>query len=157
VDNATVFMLVVAIMSLTGISAIGQHKYYARTVKRLACAHDEPGHILVTGRGKSRFRGAVVVLVLRRHDEVIKAAVVMEGASVLARFKDRQDWVGLSAREVLPGASPRVTAAVAQARTCIPGRRAPAMPRTRLVAPAARPAVPVVKRRREVETPLDPP
>lgn len=122
-DNATVFVLVVAIMSLTGISAIAQHKYYARTVKRLAHEHDEPGHMLVTGRGRSRFRGAIVVLVLRTHDERIKAAVVMEGASVLARFKERPDWVGLSAREPLPGSSPRVAAAVAEARTRVPGRR----------------------------------
>jgi glucitol operon activator protein len=123
VDNATVFVLVVAIMSLTGISAIAQHKYYARTVKRLAREHDEPGHMLVTGRGKSRFRGAIVVLVLRTHDETIKAAAVLEGASVLARFKPRPDWVGRSARDPLPGASPRVAAAVAEARSRVPGRR----------------------------------
>jgi glucitol operon activator protein len=135
VDNATVFVLVVAIMSLTGISAIAQHKYYARTVKRLAREHDEPGHMLVTGRGKSRFRGAIAVLVLRKHDEVIKAAVVMEGASVLARFKNRPDWVGLSARDPLPGASPRVAAAVAEARTRLPGRRVASAPATRFVAP----------------------
>ncbi|HLU60112.1 MAG TPA: transcriptional regulator GutM [Pseudonocardia sp.] len=122
-DNATVFVLVVAIMSLTGISAIAQHKYYARTVRRLAREHDEPGHVLVTGRGKSRFRGAIVVLVLRAGDEVIKAAMVLEGASVLARFKPRPDWVGRSAREPLPGASPRVAAAVAEARSRVPGRR----------------------------------
>ena len=138
-DNATVFVLVVAIMSLTGISAIAQHKYYARTVKRLAREHDEPGHMLVTGRGKSRFRGAIAVLVLRKHDEVIKAAVVMEGASVLARFKNRPDWVGRSARDPLPGASPRVAAAVAEARTRLPGRRVMSMPKPasamRFVAP----------------------
>jgi glucitol operon activator protein len=137
VDNATVFVLVVAIMSLTGISAIAQHKYYARTVKRLAREHDESGHILVTGRGKSRFRGAIAVLVLRKHDEVITEAAVMEGASVLARFKNRPDWVGRSAREPLPGASPRVAAAVAEARTRLPGRRV--MPKSatamRFVAP----------------------
>jgi DNA-binding transcriptional regulator of glucitol operon len=136
VDNATVFVLVVAIMSLTGISAIAQHKYYARTVKRIVREHDEPGHMLVTGRGKSRFRGAIVVIVLRPQDETIKAAVVMEGASVLARFKSRPGWVGLSARDPLPGASPRVAAAVAEARSQVPGRRrtvsAPAM---RFVAP----------------------
>jgi glucitol operon activator protein len=136
VDNATVFVLVVAIMSLTGISAIAQHKYYARTVKRLAREHDEPGHMLVTGRGKSRFRGAIAVIVLRTQDETIKAAVVMEGASVLARFKSRPDWVGRSARDPLPGASPSVSAAVAEARSQVPGRRstvsAPAM---RSVAP----------------------
>jgi glucitol operon activator protein len=135
VDNATVFVLVVAIMSLTGISAIAQHKYYARTVKRLAHEHDEPGHMLVTGRGKSRFRGAIAVLVLRKHDEVIKAAAVMEGATVLARFKHRPEWVGLSARDPLPGSSPPVAAAVAEARTRIPGRRTPSAPSMRFVAP----------------------
>jgi DNA-binding transcriptional regulator of glucitol operon len=129
VDNATVFVLVVAIMSLTGISAIAQHKYYARTVKRLAREHDEPGHMLVTGRGKSRFRGAIVVLVLRTADEVIKAALVMEGASVLARFKSRPGWVGRSARDPLPGSSPRVAAAVAEARSRVPGRRVRPVPR----------------------------
>jgi DNA-binding transcriptional regulator of glucitol operon len=135
VDNATVFMLVVAIMSLTGISAIAQHKYYTRTVQRLAREHNEPGYMLITGRGKSRFRGAIVVLVLRKHDEVIKAAAVMEGATVLARFKHRPDWVGLSARDPLPGSSPRVAAAVAEARTRVPGRRAPSAPSMRFAAP----------------------
>jgi glucitol operon activator protein len=134
-DNATAFVAVVAIMSLTGVSAIAQHKYYARTVKRLAREHDEPGHMLVTGRGKSRFRGAIVLLVLRSQDEMIKAAVVMEGASVFARFKSRPAWVGRCARDDLPGSSPRVAAAIAQARTQLPGRRAPVTPRTRLVAP----------------------
>jgi len=61
------------------------------------------------------------VLVLRKHDEQIKAASVMEGASVLARFKDRSDWVGLSARNPLPGCSPRLVAAVADARSHVPG------------------------------------
>lgn len=134
-DNATLFVLVVAVMSLTGISAIAQHKYYARTVKRLAREHDEPGHVLVTGRGRSRFRGAIVVLVLRTQDEVIKAARVMEGASVLARFKNRPDWVGRSARDPLPAASPRVADAVAEARRQLPGRRAPLPPRMRFAAP----------------------
>jgi glucitol operon activator protein len=138
VDNATVFVIVVAIMSLTGVSAIAQHKYYARTVKRLAREHDEPGHMLVTGRGKSRFRGAIVVLVLRTQDEMIKAAAVMEGASVLARFKNRPDWVGLSARDTLPGSSPRVAAAVAEARSRVPGRRVLSAPATRFVAPKRR-------------------
>jgi glucitol operon activator protein len=135
VDNATTFMIVVGLMSLTGISAIAQHKYYARVVKRLAREHNEPGCMLVTGRGKSRLRGAIVVLVLRKQDEVIKAAAVMEGASVLARFKDRSEWVGLSARDPLPGSSPRVAAAVAEARSQVPGRRVLTAPATRFAAP----------------------
>jgi glucitol operon activator protein len=71
------------------------------------------------------------VLVLRTHDEVIKAAVVMEGSSVLARFKNRPDWVGRSARDPLPGASPRVAAAVAEARSRVPGRRVHLAPEVR--------------------------
>jgi hypothetical protein len=53
----------------------------------------------------------------------------MEGASVLARFRPRPDWVGRSARDPLPGSSPRVAAAVAQARSRVPGRRVRPAPR----------------------------
>jgi DNA-binding transcriptional regulator of glucitol operon len=84
----------------------------------------------VSGRGKRRLRGAIVVMVLRTDDEQIQAATVMEGSTVLARFKDRDDWVGLSAREPLPDCSPRAATAVPDARTRVPGRRAP-LPRPR--------------------------
>ena len=47
----------------------------------------------------------------------------MEGATVLARFKERPDWVGLCARDDLPRCSPRLAKAVADARTHVPGRR----------------------------------
>jgi DNA-binding transcriptional regulator of glucitol operon len=120
-SNTQSFLLIVVAVLLTATSGLAQHKYYTRTVRRLAREHDEPGCVLVSGRGKSRFRGAIVVLVLRKHDEQIKAAAVMEGASVLARFKDRSDWVGLSARNPLPGCSPRLVAAVADARSHVPG------------------------------------
>jgi glucitol operon activator protein len=79
--------------------------------------------VLVSGRGKGRLRGAIVVLVLRKHDEVIRAAAVMEGATVFARFKERPAWVGRCARDDLPGCSPRVAKAVADARARVPGRR----------------------------------
>ena len=120
-SNTQSFLVIVAAVLLTATSGLAQHKYYTRTVRRLAREHDEPGCVLVSGRGKSRFRGAIVVLVLRKHDEQIKAAAVMEGASVLARFKDRPDWVGLSARNPLPECSPRLVAAVADARSHVPG------------------------------------
>ncbi len=120
-SNTQSFLLIVAAVLLTATSGLAQHKYYTRTVRRLAREHDEPGCVLVSGRGKSRFRGAIAVLVLRKHDEQIQAAAVMEGASVLARFKDRPDWVGLSARNPLPKCSPRLAAAVADARSRVPG------------------------------------
>jgi glucitol operon activator protein len=123
VNNVPSFVLMVVVVLLTGVSGLAQHKYYSRTVRRIARAYDEPGCVLVSGRGKSWFRGAVVVLVLRKEDEVIRTAAVMEGASVLARFKDRPEWVGRSAREDLPRCSPRAAAAVADALTHMPGRR----------------------------------
>jgi glucitol operon activator protein len=133
VNNTGFFLLIFVGLSLTAVSALAQHKYYTRTVRRLAREHNEPGCVLVSGRGKGRLRGAVAVLVLRKHDEVIKAGAVMEGATVLARFKDRPDWVGLSARDPLPQCSPRVAKAVADALTHIPGRRRPTpVPHTRL-------------------------
>jgi glucitol operon activator protein len=116
-------LLVFLVMALTAVGGIAQHRYYTRTVGRLAREHDEPGCVLVSGRGKGRLRGAIVVLVLRKHDEVIRAAAVMEGATVLARFKERPDWLGLSARDALPGCSRPVAKAIADARTRVPGRR----------------------------------
>src|ERR1044072_3154488 len=110
-------------MSLTAVSALAQHKYYTRTVRRLARENTDPGRVLVRGRGKGRIRGAIAVLVLDKQTEAIQAAAVMEGASVLARFTQRPDWVGLCARDDPPKCSPRLAKAVADARTHIPGRR----------------------------------
>jgi glucitol operon activator protein len=138
VNNTGLILLVLLGMSLTAVSALAQHKYYTRTVRRLAREHDEPGNVLVTGRGKGRLRGAIAVLVLRKEDEVIRAAAVMEGATVLARFKDRPDWVGLSARGDLPRSSPRVAKAVADARSRIPGRRRPVAVRPTRIAGSRR-------------------
>lgn len=108
-------------LSLTAVSAFAQHSYYVRTVRRLAGAHNRPGCVLVSGRAKSRLRGAIAVLVLRTTDGVIEAASVMEGSSVLARFRDRPDWVGLAARGTLPRCSPRMAAAVEDACGRVPG------------------------------------
>jgi glucitol operon activator protein len=123
VNDTWTYLLLFLAMSLTAVSALAQHKYYTRTVRRLAREYDEPGCVLVSGRGKGRVRGAIAVLVLEKQSEVIRAAAVMEGASVLARFKERPDWVGISARDDLPRCSPRLAKAVADARTHVPGRR----------------------------------
>ncbi len=116
------FVLVVFVaLALTAASALAQHRYYVRTLRRLARAHNQPGRALVSGRARSRLRGAIAVLVVRTSDGVIEAASVMEGASVLARFTDRPDWVGLPARGELPRSSPRVLAAVRDACSRVPG------------------------------------
>lgn len=132
----TGYLLIFIGMTVTALSGVAQHKYYTRTVRRLAREYDEPGSVLVSGRGKGRLRGAVVVLVLRTDDRVVRAASVMEGATVLARFTDRPDWVGRSARGELPRCSPRAAKAVADALSRMPGRARPVpVPRTRLAGP----------------------
>lgn len=118
-------LLLFTVLILSMLSALGQHKYYARTIRRLAREYNRPGLVLVSGQAKGRLRGAVVILVLQKKGEIIEAARLMEGASVLARFKDRRDWVGLAAAGPLPRCSERAAAAVAQARTRIPGKPVP--------------------------------
>src|SRR3954471_4758517 len=114
--NTPQLVLVLLIgLSLTTGTALMQHKYYARTVRRLASAHDEPGCAIVSGRAKGRWRGAIAVLVLGRQDQRIRGAAVMQGASVFARVKNRPDWVGMSARGPLPHCARRLPAAVAEA------------------------------------------
>jgi glucitol operon activator protein len=120
--DGTAVLILFAALSLTALGSIAQHKYYVRTVRRLAREHDKPGCVLVSGRAKSRLRGAIAVLVLRRDDNVIEGAAVMEGASVMARFKDRTDWIGLPASGTLPRCSTRLASAVAEARSHAPGQ-----------------------------------
>jgi len=115
-------LLLFAALIFTTFTALAQHRYYVRTLRRLAREHNHAGYVLVSGSVKGRFRGAVAVLVLRSDDEAIAAASVMEGSSVLARFKDRLDWVGLSAASPLPRCSPRLAKAVAEARKRVPGK-----------------------------------
>jgi glucitol operon activator protein len=104
VDEWKFAVVLFVALSLTAVSAFAQHSYYVRTVRRLARAHNRPGCVLLSGRAKSRLRGAIAVLVLRTTDGVIEAASVMEGSSVLARFRDRPDWVGLAATAYRPPA-----------------------------------------------------
>jgi glucitol operon activator protein len=115
-------VLLFAALMLTTLTAFAQHRYYVRTVRRLAREHNHAGYALVSGSAKGRFRGAVAVLVLRTEDETIAAAAVMEGSSVLARFKDRPDWAGLPASGSLPRCSPRTARAVEEARKRVPGK-----------------------------------
>jgi glucitol operon activator protein len=121
-ENLGFGLILFSALVLTAVSALGQHKYYVRTIRRLAREHSEPGRVLVSGRAKGRLRGAIAILVLRANDQTIEGAAVMEGASILARFKDRPDWVGHSARGSLPDCSALLAAAVAEARKQIPAR-----------------------------------
>ncbi|MEW2400862.1 transcriptional regulator GutM [Streptomyces sp. NPDC046862] len=79
---------------LSLLASLAQHRYYLRTVNRLAGQEHRAGVTLVSGRATGRFRGAVVLLVVRRSDKVVERALVMQGASVLARFRERPELTG---------------------------------------------------------------
>jgi glucitol operon activator protein len=120
-------LLLLAALLLTTLGGLLQHRHYAKTVQRLAREYNRPGLVLVSGTARGRLRGAAVVLVLGRDGEVIKRAYVLEGSSSLARFRDKKEWIGLSAREPLPACSSRLADAVAAARKRIPGTKGSAM------------------------------
>jgi glucitol operon activator protein len=92
---------------LSLLASLAQHRYYMRTVNRLAAEEHRSGVTLVSGRATGRFRGAVVLLVVRQSDRVVERALVMQGASVLARFRERPELTGK-----LATASARATTAV---------------------------------------------
>ncbi|ASR34853.1 transcriptional regulator [Prauserella marina] len=79
---------------VAGILSYRQHLGYQRAVNELATDENRSGVLLVSGRSKGRLRGAIVLLVIdRRRGEVIRASA-MEGSSVFASFKEREDLTG---------------------------------------------------------------
>ncbi|MDX2935649.1 transcriptional regulator GutM [Streptomyces ipomoeae] len=79
---------------LSLLASMAQHRYYLRTVNKLAAQEHRAGVTLVSGRATGRLRGAVVLLLVRRSDSVVERALAMQGASVLARFRERPQLIG---------------------------------------------------------------
>jgi glucitol operon activator protein len=90
-SHAILLLVAFAVM----IAASWAHQlYYLRTVNRLAAGERRPGRMLVSGRSPGRLRGAVALLVIRQADETVERALVMEGTTVFARFRDRPQLTG---------------------------------------------------------------
>ncbi|TLS47387.1 transcriptional regulator [Streptomyces montanus] len=87
-------LLLLGAFVLTTLTSIAQHRYYMRTVNRVAGDEHRTGVVLVSGRATGGLRGAVVLLLVRTSDETVERALVMEGASVLARFRERPRLAG---------------------------------------------------------------
>lgn len=86
--NWQAMVLVVGGFTAAGVFSWLQHLAYQRTVNRVAAEENRSGVALVTGRGKGRLRGAVVLLVIDRHTREVTRALAMNGASVFARFHE---------------------------------------------------------------------
>lgn len=93
------FAIVLALMLVAGVlTSLWQHRAYSRATRRMAQAHEGlTGAFLVSGRGKGRLRGAIVLLVVDGASSAITAAEAMVGASVFARFRPRPELLGPAA------------------------------------------------------------
>lgn len=86
-------LLLTALLLSVGLS-VWQTKKYTADVNAIALSHNAPGRHLVSGRGKGRLRGAVVVLVVDSASQDVVAASVMAGATVVARLRPAPHLVG---------------------------------------------------------------
>lgn len=110
----TLGLLAVLTFSLAG--SYLQHRYYLRVVDKLAKQYGGSGYVLVSGIRKGRLRGAVAVLVLSRGStDRIERTTVMQGTTLFARFRDREDLTGHLTEERLATCSPAVRGAVQDA------------------------------------------
>ncbi|TCP54025.1 DNA-binding transcriptional regulator of glucitol operon [Tamaricihabitans halophyticus] len=87
-------VLLVGGFVVAGIFSWLQHYAYQRTVNQVATEENRSGVVLVTGRGKGKLRGAVVLLVIDRRGKEVRRALAMRGASVFARFQERPELCG---------------------------------------------------------------
>src|SRR5262249_32868502 len=114
---------------VAGFFSYRQHMRYARAVNDVATEENRGGALLVTGRAKGKLRGAVVLLVIDRRQESVTRALVMEGASVFARFRERPELTGPLGTLADRASSKAVTKAVADALTMVSrltaGQRSP--------------------------------
>ncbi len=93
-DSGFAFILLGALI-LSGLFSWLQHRAYLRSTNLLADEYrGRTDAVLVSGRGKGRLRGAVVLLVIDVRVKKVIAAKAMVGSSILARFRDRPELLG---------------------------------------------------------------
>lgn len=110
----TILLLAVFMLSMGG--SYLQHRYYLRVVNRLAGEFKDKAYALASGRHKGRLRGAVAVLVVRRDNpRDVQRAMVMSGATLFARFRERPEIHGTVTPELLARQSKAVRLAVEDA------------------------------------------
>lgn len=110
----TLFLLGAFLLSMAGSHF--QHRYYLRTVNELAREYGRSGYALVSGIRRGRLRGAVAVLVLRRGEaDVVEEALIMSGATLLARFRPHPELTGRVTEETLAGCHRTVRGAMRDA------------------------------------------
>jgi glucitol operon activator protein len=111
-----VSLLLFGMFTLSMLASYLQHRYYLRVVNELARRYSRSGYALASGRCKGKARGAIAVVVIRRDDpDVIEHAMVMQGRTVFARFKQRPELAGRVSQARLAGYSATVRRAIEDA------------------------------------------
>ena len=94
-DTTKFAIVLIAALMLNAVLSYLQVRVYDKVTRRLA--NDFGGNadfVLVSGRAKGLFRGAVLVLVIDSASGRVLAAEAMEGVSVMAKFRVRPDLLG---------------------------------------------------------------
>ena len=104
----------VALM-LCGVMSVHQSRTFQRAVRRAAAEYSTGDHVLVTGRGRGRLRGAIVLLVVERATKRVVSAKVMSGSTVLARLRGVDQLLGPLADIATRTRDKQVRRALAQA------------------------------------------
>jgi glucitol operon activator protein len=126
-----IFLL--AALLLGGGLSLLQQRAYSNATKRMAEANkDAFGSVLISGRGKGRLRGAIVLFVVDTLDRKIIASEAMVGASVLSRFKPHPELLGSLATAEERTTDPHLIKAIAYAKEQykVTARKAAAKART---------------------------
>lgn len=86
--------LLAGAMLLGGLFTFWQQRYYNSTLQTMAAEHHERGKTLVSGRGRSPLRGAIVVMVVDSRSRRVIDARAMIGSTVFARFRPAPELHG---------------------------------------------------------------
>ena len=115
-DNPWMFavLLIAALLLSSGLSYL-QHRAYVAAIRQMTAAHIEHGMQLVSGRGKSFMRGAIVVLAVNVRYKRIVEARTMVGSTIVARFHRDDSLVGPMRRVVREAENPLMKKALEQA------------------------------------------
>ena len=123
--------------------SLWQHRRYTTEVNRLARQHAGEDLKLVSGRGKGRLRGAVVVLLVNPRAGKVVEARKMVGSTVFSRLGPAPELVGSLSRVASRATDKHVRLAVEEALTMLPASSrpvgVPAAGRTRVQLPKPQP------------------
>lgn len=94
-SNTVFAIILIAALLLSVLLSLTQHNTYNKATQRMTRAFaGEKNFYLVSGRGKGRIRGALVLLVIDAAEQQVVAAEAMVGATIFARFKGRPELIG---------------------------------------------------------------